>query len=553
MDLNPEDPVNDELELRADERWGTTAQLALDAGVRFGAAEAIVDGDVRLSFAALAEQVGEATAAFVAAGLEPGDRVAIWAPNCWEWVVALLAIHSAGGVVVPLNTRYKGGEAAWILNRSRARFLVTVDGFLGNDYVGMLAGHDLAYLERTIVVRDPAPQGTTAWSDFVAESGAADEAHVARRRDAVGPDDLSDIIFTSGTTGRPKGVETTHAQSLRAFGVWADIVGLREGDRYLIVNPFFHTFGYKAGILACLITGATMVPLPVFDVEAMIATIDAEAISVVPGPPALYQTILNHPARAAMDTSHLRLAVTGAAPVPVSLVERMRTDLGFDTVLTAYGLTEATGVVSMCRPDDDALTISTSSGRAIPGVEVRVVDDDGGDVPHGQPGEIVVRGFNVMRGYFEDPDKTAEAIDAEGWLHTGDVGVMDHRRYIDITDRTKDMFICGGFNAYPAEIESTLSEHPAVAQAAVVGVPDERLGEVGFAWLVPAAGLEIPSEADVVVWSRERMANFKAPRHVRWTDALPLNPSGKIQKFVLRNDAAAALVPPTDPQPGASS
>ncbi len=526
---------------RADVTWGTTASLVRDAAARAGHAEAVVDGDVRLTYADLAVRVDGAARAFVAAGLQPGDRVGIWAPNCWEWVVALLGAHTAGGVVVPLNTRYKGGEAAWILDRSRARFLVTVDGFLGNGYVSMLADQELTHLEATVVVRDPALEGAVTWDDFLASGGRADDAEVDRRRDALTADDLSDIIFTSGTTGRPKGVECTHGQTLRTFGIWADVVGLRAGDRYLIVNPFFHTFGYKAGIVACLLTGATMVPVPVFDAEAVMRTIDAEDISVLPGPPALYQTILNHPDRPAMDSSRLRLAVTGAAPVPVSLVERMHTDLGFDTVLTAYGLTEATGVVSMCRADDDAETISTTSGRAIPGVEVRIAGDDGTDAPSGTPGEIVVRGFNVMQGYFEDPEKTAEAIDADGWLHTGDVGVMDDRGYVDITDRTKDMFICGGFNAYPAEIESLLSEHPAVAQAAVVGVGDERLGEVGFAWLVPAAGVDPPDEADVIAWSREHMANFKAPRHVRWTDALPLNPSGKIQKFLLRDDAVAAL------------
>ena len=452
-------------DVRADERWGTTPALLADVAARAPEAEAVVDGDTRLTFAQLAERVDAAAAGFVAAGLDPGDRVGIWAPNCWEWVVALLGVHAAGGVVVPLNTRYKGGEAAWILERSRARFLVTVDGFLGNGYVGMLADEDLPHLEATIVVRDDAPEGTTAWADLVAAGEGAEEGEVDRRRAALRPEDLSDIIFTSGTTGRPKGVETTHAQTLRTFGIWSDVVGLRDGDRYLIVNPFFHTFGYKAGIIACLLQGATMVPVPVFDAGAVMQTIDAEDISVLPGPPALYQTILNHPDRPSMDSSRLRLAVTGAAPVPVSLVQRMRDDLGFDTVLTAYGLTEATGVVSMCRAEDDAETISTTSGRAIPGVEVRIVDDAGAEVPRGRPGEIVVRGFNVMKGYFEDPETTAETIDADGWLHTGDVGVMDGRGYIDITDRTKDMFICGGFNAYPAEIESLLSEHPSVAQA----------------------------------------------------------------------------------------
>lgn len=535
---------------RGDLTWGTTPVLVRSAAERAGDSEAVVDGQVRLTFADLSAQVDAAARAFVAAGLQPGDRVGLWAPNCWEWVVAVLGLHTAGGVVVPLNTRFKGVEAAWILDRSRARFLVTVDGFLGLDYVGMLAGQDLPYLEQTVVCRDRASSGTVAWDRFLASGGRADDAEVERRRAALTPDDLSDIIFTSGTTGRPKGVECTHGQTLRTFATWCDIVGLAPGDRYLIVNPFFHTFGYKAGIVACLIATATMVPVPVFDPEAVMATIDAEDISVLPGPPALYQTILNHPGRDSMDSSRLRLAVTGAAPVPVSLVERMRTDLGFDTVLTGYGLTEATGVVSLCWASDGAETISTTSGRPIPDVEVRIVDEAGTDCARGAAGEIIVRGFNVMRGYLDDPERTAEVIDAEGWLRTGDVGTMDERGYIAITDRTKDMFICGGFNAYPAEIESTLSEHPAVAQAAVVGVAHERLGEVGFAWLVPTAGVDPPDEADLVAWCRERMANFKVPRHVRWTDALPLNPSGKVQKFLLREHAVDVLAPqPTGDRP----
>lgn len=519
--------------------------------------EAVVDGEHRVTWRDLADRVDEAARAFVAAGLQPGDRVGLWAPNCWEWVVAVVGLQAAGGVVVPLNSRYKGSEAAWILTRSRARLLVTVDGFLGNGYVGMLDGQDLPHLERIVVLRDPAPPSDTptqAWGAFLAAGADVPDGEIAERRDALGPDTVNDIIFTSGTTGRPKGVLTTHGQALRGFTTWAELAGLTAEDRYLLVNPFFHSFGYRAGIVACILTGATMVPLPVFDVDAVMRTIGDERITIFPGPPALYQSMLNHPDRASLDSSSLRIAVTGAAPVPVSLIERMTDDLGFDAVLTAYGLSESTGIVSMCRQDDDPGTISTSSGRAIPGVEVRIVADDGTELPRGEPGEIVVRGFNVMKGYFEDPERTAEAIDADGWLHTGDVGTMDERGYVDITDRTKDMFICGGFNAYPAEIESALSEHPAVAQAAVVGVPDERLGEVGFAWLVPATGVDPPSEADVVAWSRERMANFKAPRHVRWVSALPLNPSGKIQKFILRDDAVAELVEPAPaPDPGATA
>jgi HIP---CoA ligase len=263
-------------------------------------------------------------------------------------------------------------------------------------------------------------------------------------------------------------------------------------------------------------------------------------ITMLPGPPAIYQTFLNHPDLDLDALASLRLAVTGAAVIPVELVEDMRSKLGFETVITGYGLTEACGIVAMCRHDDDAVTIATTSGRAIPGVEVRVVDDDGHELPRGAAGEIIVRGYNVMQGYFEDPAQTAEAIDPDGWLHTGDIGTMDDRGYLAITDRKKDMFIVGGFNAYPAEIERLLLAHPSVAQVAVVGVPDERMGEVGMAFVVPATGTALDADG-IVAWAREHMANFKAPRHVRLVDALPMNASNKVLKVELRERAAAEL------------
>jgi HIP---CoA ligase len=409
----------------------------------------------------------------------------------------------------------------------------------------MLEGEDLPHLERIVALRTdgPVPAHALAWGDFSAMGDTVEPEHLRAVRDAVAPDDLSDVLFTSGTTGRPKGVLCTHAQALRAYTSWADVVGLRDDDRYLIVNPFFHAFGYKAGILACCISGATMVPLPVFDVPAVMATIAAERVTMVPGPPTLYQTILNHPDRSKLDASTLRLAVTGAAAIPVSLVEHMRDDLGFETVITGYGLTEASGIVAMCRHDDDAETIATTSGRAIPDVEVRVVGEDGSELPRGAPGEIVVRGYNVMQGYFEDPEQTAEAIDEDGWLHTGDIGTMDDRGYLKITDRKKDMFIVGGFNAYPAEIESLLLDHPDVGQVAVVGVPDDRMGEVAAAFVVPAPGAELRPD-EVIAWAREHMANFKVPRQVVVVDALPLNASGKVLKYELRARAAGGRAAP---------
>jgi HIP---CoA ligase len=534
---------------RADLEWGTIPHVVRADAERFGDDEALVDGDVRLTYAELWDAARRAAAGFVAAGVQPGDRVAIWAPNVGEWPVALVGLHAAGAVVVPLNTRYKGAEAAYILDKSRARLLVTIDGFLGSDYVTMLDGHDLAHLEQIVVLRPQRTEGAAtvdsgatvvAWDDFLA-AGAHDEHtgdEVERRLAALTADDLSDIMFTSGTTGAPKGVMATHGQSVRAYAEWARLVGLRRGDRYLVISPFFHSFGYKAGIVSSLVTGATIVPQAVFDVpEAMRNVVDHQ-ITALPGPPAVYQTILNHPDLASFDLSSLRLAVTGAAAVPVSLVERMKTDLGFEVVLTAYGLTEATGFVTACRAEDDAETVATTSGRAIEDVEVRIVDDDGNALAPGEPGEIVVRGYNVMSGYFEDPEQTAATVDAGGWLHTGDVGTLDERGYIRITDRKKDMYIVGGFNAYPAEIESVLTAHDDVAQVAVIGVPDERLGEVGMAFVVPTTGRTVDPGA-LLAWSRERMANYKVPRSVRVVDALPLNPAGKVLKYELRQQAGA--------------
>jgi len=512
-----------------------------------GDAEAVVDRSaeptVRLSFAELDDRADAMAAAMIAEGIHHGDRVAIWAPNCWEWVVALLGLQRAGAVLVPLNTRYKGAEAADILRRSRAKVLFTVQGFLGNDYVSMLhdatsGGAGLEHLKRVVLLRDTGsvPDGVLTMPRLLAAGRAEHHDEVRRREAMLRPDDTSDLLFTSGTTGHPKGVVMSHGQSLRAFADWADIVGLRAGDRYLCINPFFHTFGYKAGILASLMSGSTLVPLATFDLDGVVDTIEAERISMIPGPPTIYQALLNHPGVTPERTGSLRLAVTGAAAVPVELVERMRDELGFETVVTAYGLTESCGIATVCRHDDDPWTIATTSGRAIPGVEVEILDDAGTILPPEEAGEVVVRGYTVMREYFEAPEQTAEVIDSAGWLHTGDIGVLDERGYLRITDRKKDMFIVGGFNAYPAEIERVLLTRPEVAQAAVVGVPDDRLGEVGHAFVVAATDAQV-DVAELMEFASRELANFKVPRSIEVVDALPLNASGKVLKYELRQRA----------------
>jgi len=550
----------------------STIPAAVRAAARkFGDAAAVAEpGGPVLSYRDLDDRVRDTARALIASGIEPGDRVALWSPNTHHWVLAGLGALYAGATLVPVNTRFAGPEALDVISRSNARALLVTGPFLGIDRHALLAaaagqaGVRLPGLVIRIPVEaDQRPAGTgpgLGWGEFIGRAGQVPVAAADDRAAAVAPDDVSDILFTSGTTGRSKGAMSAHRQSVDVARAWAVCAELTVDDRYLIVNPFFHSFGYKAGILACLLTGATIVPQLVFDPGQAMRLIEAMRITVFPGAPTIYTSILDHQERGRRDLSSLRLAVTGAAVVPVALVERMRAELSLDAVLTAYGLTEAV-VVTMCRPGDDPRTVATTSGRATAGFEIKIAaasdqgDPDGraGPADPGDPGapadpgaprepgcadptgEILLRGPNVMLGYLDDPAATAEAIDADGWLHTGDVGRLDDRGYLTITDRLKDMYICGGFNVYPAEVEQALMRHPGVAEAAVVGVPDGRLGEVGKAFVVlrPAAG---PTPGELIEFCRSRLANYKVPSQIDFRTDLPRNPAGKPLKRLLRQE-----------------
>ena len=519
--------------------WASIPAMTAGAADRFGDRPAIVDGDTAWTYAELNESARTFGAALVASGVERGDRVAIWAPNAGEWVVAVLGLLQAGAVLVPVNTRFKGAEAAVILERSRARVLVTVTDFLDTDYLAMLdeTGAELPDLETIIVARGPATGDAVGWDDFLARATDETRATVAERSADLGPDDWSDILFTSGTTGVPKGVVMTHGRTLGVATDWVAMTGLSADDRYLMVNPYFHMFGLKAGILACVASGATMLPQPVFDVDTVLARVAEEQVTVLPGAPTIYQSILDHPGRDDHDLSTLRVAVTGAADIPVELIRRVDAELPFSFIVTGYGLTEA-GTASATSPEDDPETVATTVGRPRPGFELRLTDQ-GAEVPAGEPGEIELRGPTVMAGYLDDPEATAQALSPAGWLRTGDLGVVDDRGCLRIVGRVKDMFIVGGFNAYPAEIENALLRHPAVQQAAVIGIPDERLGEVGMAFVVLRPGAEVTA-GEIVGWSRDQMANYKVPRTVEIVDELPVNATGKVEKNVLRDRVAAA-------------
>lgn len=496
----------------------TIPAVLRSAAATHGDRPAYVEGERAVSFTGLLDAVRQVAAGYLARGVGRGDRVLLWAPNSIDWVVAALATSYAGGVLVPANSRYTAHEVADLVGRTDARLVVLADGFLGRTQAadlaatGVEAGRIVAIDRLADLVRDG--------RDVAAED-------VEARAEAVSPEDTADILFTSGTTGVPKGAMSAHRQTVGVARAWGELGGVTAEDRYLVVNPFFHSFGYKVGIVTGLLTGATLYPMATFDLDATMRLVQDAGITVLPGAPTIYQSLLTAPNRSAFDLSSLRLAVTGAAVVPVVLIERMRAaepeGLAIDQVVTAFGMTEAV-VVTMCRQDDSPQTVASTCGRAIPGMEIRQGDQD----------ELLVRGDYVMQGYLDDPEATAAAIDGDGWLHTGDVCTIDDAGNLAITDRLKDMYISGGFNVYPAEVEQALLRMDGISDVAVVGVPDERMGEVGKAYVVSTALDRPPSAEAVIAFARERLANFKVPREVAFVDALPRNLSGKVLKKDLR-------------------
>ena len=491
--------------------------------------------DTRWTWAELLAEVRTFAAGLIARGVAHGDRVVIWAPNTRHWVVAALGVQFVGATVVPANTRYTGSETLELIQRTGATAAVVAGNFLGSERIADLtaaAGGSLAdATSLTTLVRVPLDGDDSATADVavvdfsVLQAQATDTllTQADARADAVTGNDVADILFTSGTTGKSKGVVALHRQTIAGAHAWGSNGELSEADRYLIVNPFFHSFGYKAGFLVCVLSGATIIPLAVYSTAETLRLIQSERATVLPGAPTIFQTLLDEPTRGDFDLSSLRLAVTGASVVPVVLVERMQSDLGLETVITAYGQTETMGFITTCRPTDDDVTVATTCGRAYPGMEIRI----------GEQGEVLTRGEMVMQGYLDDPVNTAEAFTADGWLRTGDVGEINADGNLRITDRLKDMYITGGFNVYPAEIEQTLARLDGVVESAVIGVQDERMGEVGKAFIVRREGSNLTEQA-VKDFAAEHLAGFKRPRAIEFVESFPRNASGKILKTDLR-------------------
>ena len=510
----------------------TIPDLFLRTVATHGSRPAIIGPDLPVTYDQLHDRVLRAAATLASAGVEAGDRIAIWLPNSPEWIEAGLAAAFLGAVVVPISTRLKADEVSYILNKARPAVVIGIGAFLGVDYTRLLDSQTLPDIKAWFRVGAGDPRWTD-WSEALASAPGAQIAAVPGMARAIKPSDIAEIMFTSGTTGFPKGAMLRHAQIVRAYRLWAAKLGLRSTDRYLIIAPMFHSFGYKAGVIASIAAGAAMYPLATFDAATVLQIIETEAITVTGGPPTIFLSLLAENRSAGRNIKSLRAIGTGGNIVPPDMIRALGREAAVTTVLNAYGLTESTALVTVTDPGDDPERIALTAGPAIDGVEVRCADRGDRPVPTGEAGEIQVRGYNVMAGYFEDGEATRRTITPDGWLKTGDVGVLDALGYLKITDRMKDIYVVGGFNCYPAEIERLITDYPAVDQVAVVGIPDERMGEVGRAFVVPK-NRDGFDKSDFLSWCRQKMANYKVPRDVQIVDALPRNAMGKVQKFLLR-------------------
>lgn len=513
----------------------TIPGLLREAARRYGDKPALVSSvDGATGFATLDRQADAFARALIADGMAPGERTAIWAPNQWEWVAAAVGAQRAGGAIVPLNTRLRGGEVADIVRRASVTRIVSVGDFLGRNYPEMLRSETMPGLRRVIVLRSIAAQGTEiGWDAFLARASGQDAALLAAREAGVTPSTIADIMFTSGTTGAPKGAIFDHRRSLGGARAWATITDMTSDDRYCCFGPFSHNASYKAGWVTGLMTGSTVYWPESYDGASILDLIADNRITVMPAPPTVWQEMLDHPNRRDWDIASLRFLSTGATVVPIQLMRRLRAETDIAVLSTGYGMTECCGSATQTLPGDPMERIAYTVGTAIPGTEVMIADTAGRPVATGTAGEVLIRDDKLLIEYLDDPAASRAAIDADGWLHSGDVGVLDDGGYLRITDRMKDMFIVGGFNVYPAEIEKQISVLPGLQQCAIVGVPDGRLGEVGHAFIVRAPGSTL-SEAEVLAWSKSNLANYKIPRGITFVDALPMNATGKVLKYELK-------------------
>ncbi|MCR4392117.1 MAG: long-chain-fatty-acid--CoA ligase [Candidatus Acetothermia bacterium] len=491
-----------------------------------------------LTYRDLASEVERLAAGLVELGVEPGDKVAIWMSNVPEWIVAYFAVARAGGVVVPMNTRYKTHEVVYILGNSEAKAAFLAPGFLGIDYTGMLGEvrPKLPLLREVIAVGEGAP-GARPYAEVLALGDTpAARAELARRQNAIHPEDCVFILYTSGTTGEPKGAMLSHHNMAENARQITEIMEVTEQDVFLLAVPFFHCFGCVMGILGAITWGAAIVPMPIFKPDEALRLVEKHRVSILYGVPTMFVLELEEQRQAKAagrpyDVSSLRTGIMAGAPCPVEVMRGTMDELGCN-VCICYGLTEASPVITMTRFSDPIDKRVETVGKTLPGVEVKVVDDARREVPLGETGELACRGYNVMLGYWKNPEATRQVIDEGGWLYSGDLATLDAEGYVRIVGRKKDMYIVGGFNVYPAEVEEVLFTHPGIQNVAVVGVPDRVMGEVGMAFIIPRQGTHLDPQ-EVVDFCAHRIAGFKVPRYVVVATEFPMTPSGKVQKYKL--------------------
>jgi fatty-acyl-CoA synthase len=538
--------------------YKTIGQALDDAADRWGSRDALIvrQQNVRLNYAELKAQADSLAAGLLALGLEPGDRVGIWSPNRVEWVLTQFATAKAGLILVTINPAYRTAELEYALNKVECKALIAAPYFKSSDYVGMvrelepeldisepgnLKSDRLPDLKIVAIMGDKTPKGCLAFDDIAKRARPESRARLAEITPTLSPDDPINIQFTSGTTGFPKGATLTHNNILNNGYFVGEAQRFTEQDRLCIPVPLYHCFGLTMAVLNCVTHGSAMVfPGEAFEPLSVLETVAAEKCTALYGVPTMFIAELEHPDFKKFDLSSLRTGIMAGAPCPVEVMKRVISEMHMTDVTIAYGMTETSPVSFQTSPDDPLDKKVGSVGRVHPFVEVKIIDENGRIVPRGQKGELCTRGYSVMRGYWNDAEKTRESLDEGGWMHTGDLAIIDEKGYCNIVGRVKDMIIRGGENVYPREIEEFLYRHKSIQDVAVFGVPDPKYGEEVCAWIKVKDGSSI-TEEDVVAFCKGQIAHYKIPKHIRFVDAFPMTVTGKIQKFVMRDEMAKEL------------
>ena len=539
-------------------KYLTIGRLLDDAAAQWGSREALVvrHQQVRFSYAELLARVDDLAAGLIALGLTPGERIGIWSPNRTEWVLTQFATAKAGLILVNINPAYRLSELEYVLNKVACRALVTASQFKSSDYLAMLRqlAPELASAQpgdlqsvtlphlRMVIAMDESPQpGMLRFADLAAMAGVEERARLAELSNHLQPDDAINVQFTSGTTGMPKGATLTHFNVINNGYFVGQAMRFTEQDRLCIPVPLYHCFGMVMSVLTCVAHGAAMIfPGEAFEPQTVLAAVADERCTALHGVPTMFIAELDQPDFGRYDLTSLRTGIMAGAPCPVEVMKRVLSEMHMHEITIAYGMTETSPVSFQSSPDDPLDRRVSTIGRVHPHVQVKIVDVEGRTVPRGTRGELCTRGYTVMRGYWNDGDKTREAIDEAGWMHTGDLAVLDGAGYCNIVGRVKDMIIRGGENVYPREIEEFLYRHPKVQEVSVFGVPDLRLGEQIAAWIKLRDGASATTD-EIKAFCRDQIAHYKIPFHIRFVDSFPMTVTGKIQKFQMRDAMVTEL------------